>query len=104
MQQNENNTLTVRAAEERLITALTMVTLTDLPGEAVWLEAPEELEIVLLRVLQNIAPVSGIVPAGKVSRFTLKAEQGKDGMWSFYLLDNLKSKAILWQDHFRIAP
>ena len=93
----------MKAAEERLITSLTMVTLTDLPGQGIFLDAPEAVETMLVRVIQGIAPVSGVSLSGRTARHTLQALQDKENAntWIFILRDNMNEKSI-WQDRFQI--
>jgi hypothetical protein len=94
----ERPSQTVKGAEERLITALTMIAMTEIPGEAVTLKAPEKM----LAMLKNVLKGAGVRLIGSTARFTFNARNTGGEVWCFSLVDNLTQK-ILWQDEFRIV-
>ena len=93
-----HSSLTMKGAEERLITALTMIAMTEIPGEAVSLKAPEKM----LAMLKNVLQGAGMRLIGSTARFTFNARNAGGEVWCFSLVDNLTQK-ILWQDEFRIV-
>ena len=52
VRQTAKDTLSPKAAEERLITALTMFTMTELPGQSIAIEAPETMLPLMKNVMQ----------------------------------------------------
>ena len=103
VRQTAKDTLSPKAAEERLITALTMFTMTELPGQPIAVEAPETMLPLMKNVIQNVSAVSGIRQEGRTARFTFKAVNTGGTEWIFSILDNMKNKTVLWEDRFKIV-
>ena len=102
VRQNGGDPLSEKGAEERLITALTLIGMTEIPGQAVSLKAPEKMQPILKRVLQAVSAASGIKYVNSLARFTLQCVDKEGDLRHFSLVDNLNQK-ILWQDEFRIV-
>lgn len=104
--QQKAEKLSLKAAGERLITSLTMFTMTEMPGQPVAIDAPEASEEVIAmmkNVLQNVSAISGIRMEGRTARYTFKAVRRTEDGWLFTILDNMHGRSVIWQDSFQIG-
>lgn len=89
-----------KAAEERLITGLTLATLADLPGQPVRLVADENYLPLLGRVIRAAGLVSGVRQGDSSSAYVLTFRE-KNGQ-ADATLENIPGKRILWRDRFEV--
>ncbi|MDD3155713.1 MAG: hypothetical protein PHS41_12685 [Victivallaceae bacterium] len=89
-----------KAAEERLITGLTLATLANLPGQPVRLVADEKYLPLLGRVIRAVGLVSGVKQGDSSSAYVLTFRE-KNGQ-AEATLENIPGKRILWRDRFEV--
>src|SRR5574344_480729 len=79
--QMRSKPLSPRAAEDRLLTSLTLFTLNELPGARIRIDAPAVRRPMLERVLHSLQPLSGVRAAGSDSPYLLRFTE-KNSEWN----------------------